>query len=171
MAWTKSPDELGIPVEDLTGVHKGSLTVIERTKRPDGETRYKQKKLWYRCRCDCGKEIIVPPSRIREVEHPSCGCYKPPIKTHQRRIGCGIWPTEKADREERARRRKEEKEQVIRNLNARVCAQCGKEFDCYAGADWGYQIKRQGKNHLFCRYNCMVKWDNEHPRKEIPDVW
>ena len=55
---------------DMTGRHIGRLLVIEECGRDSrGEA------LW-RCRCECGNEIIVLGSHLRNENTTSCGCYK-----------------------------------------------------------------------------------------------
>ena len=53
---------------DITGMRSGKLTVIEKTS----EKRHGSY-LW-RCRCDCGGEILVETYRIRKQLTKSCGC-------------------------------------------------------------------------------------------------
>lgn len=57
-------------VIDMTGRRLGMLTVIERTEGPSTRNAY------WRCRCDCGKEIVVTGSALRRRRHNSCGCFR-----------------------------------------------------------------------------------------------
>lgn len=58
-----------MPVQrDLTGQRFGKLTVLERTN--EKQDRYY---LW-RCRCDCGGEILVNTKRLRRGTVTNCGC-------------------------------------------------------------------------------------------------
>lgn len=55
---------------DLTGKRFGKLTVIEKTG--EQEDRY-----WtWRCKCDCGKEIVVNTKRLTRGTVSHCGCEK-----------------------------------------------------------------------------------------------
>lgn len=55
---------------DLTGERFGKLIVIE--KAGIQEDRY-----WtWRCRCDCGNEVIVNTKRLRRGTISHCGCDK-----------------------------------------------------------------------------------------------
>lgn len=55
---------------DLTGKRFGKLTVIEKTGKQ--EDRY-----WtWRCRCDCGREILVNTKRLTRGTVSHCGCEK-----------------------------------------------------------------------------------------------
>lgn len=53
---------------DLTGQRFGNLTVLERTDQ-------KRDRYWiWRCRCDCGGEILVNTKRLRRGTITNCGC-------------------------------------------------------------------------------------------------
>ena len=55
---------------DMTGRVVGRLLVIEECGRDaHGEA------LW-RCRCECGKEVVVRGSDLRSEKTTSCGCYR-----------------------------------------------------------------------------------------------
>ena len=55
---------------DMTGRVIGRLLVIEECGRSsNGEA------LW-RCRCECGNEVIVRGSHLRNEDITSCGCYR-----------------------------------------------------------------------------------------------
>lgn len=54
--------------QDMTGQRIGRLLVVECV------VRQKKKTLW-RCRCDCGAEVISSRSRLLERRIKSCGCY------------------------------------------------------------------------------------------------
>lgn len=52
---------------DLTGQRFGKWLVTERD--------YSRKRLvWWKCRCDCGKESIVNSSNLQQGKSRSCGC-------------------------------------------------------------------------------------------------
>lgn len=57
---------------DLTGKRFGSLIVLDRTGQSQGGYP-----LW-RCRCDCGNEVIVASRRLRRGTVTSCGCTPKP---------------------------------------------------------------------------------------------
>jgi hypothetical protein len=54
---------------DLVGKRFGFLTVIKRS----GSRNYKA--YWF-CRCDCGNEVIVIGTNLRNGNTKSCGCYQ-----------------------------------------------------------------------------------------------
>ncbi|MCI5648170.1 MAG: transcriptional regulator [Fusicatenibacter sp.] len=58
--------------KNLTGLRLGKLTVVAPT-----EERVRNAIVW-RCRCDCGKEILVESRRLKPDAIYSCGCENPP---------------------------------------------------------------------------------------------
>ena len=54
--------------QDLTGMTFGRLTVIERAEN------YKRKQAQWRCRCECGNEIITTTAHLKSGHTSSCGC-------------------------------------------------------------------------------------------------
>ena len=56
---------------DITGQKYGRLTVIEAVTN----NQYKNKNTRYKCRCDCGKVVIVRSDWLKEGRVKSCGCY------------------------------------------------------------------------------------------------
>lgn len=55
---------------ELTGKRFGRLTVLERAKHNDNGN----KPLW-KCKCDCGKIVVVRGQDLRSGKTRSCGCY------------------------------------------------------------------------------------------------
>lgn len=55
---------------DITGMRSGMLVAIERT-----DQKKRSCTLW-RCRCDCGKDILLEPYKIRNQIVRSCGCQR-----------------------------------------------------------------------------------------------
>ena len=149
---------------DLTGQRIGMLQVLERTERPEGETRYKSSRVWYRCKCDCGKETTVCSSYLRETLNHNCGCRPRKIHEHQRMIGKGIMPTVINEEKQKEARRKA-LEGLRKCVNEKICSQCKKPFDCYAGKSWAYKMQRNNRKHIFCGYGCMRKFEREHTER------
>lgn len=58
--------------KDLAGLRIGKLTVMEPT-----EQRVRNAVVW-KCRCDCGNEILVESRRLKPGVIYSCGCEKAP---------------------------------------------------------------------------------------------
>lgn len=58
---------------DLTGKKFGRLTVLEYAGR--AERNSYQRPQW-RCKCDCGEQVIVLGQNLREGKTKSCGCLR-----------------------------------------------------------------------------------------------
>lgn len=54
---------------DLKGKKFNRLVVIEKAYKKNNKT-------YWRCVCDCGKEVCVEAQKIRNGHTKSCGCYK-----------------------------------------------------------------------------------------------
>lgn len=52
---------------NLDGVRFGNLTVLERAESPPS---------YWRCKCDCGNELVAPSPRLRRGEKTHCGCQR-----------------------------------------------------------------------------------------------
>lgn len=60
--------------ENLVGQRFGRLTVIEKAEDhiyPDGSHRPQ-----YKCKCDCGQEVIVMSNSLKNLSTKSCGCLQ-----------------------------------------------------------------------------------------------
>lgn len=55
-------------LRDLTGQQFGRLTVIERAAN-------KGKQVMWKCRCECGQEIVTRGDNLTSGATKSCGCY------------------------------------------------------------------------------------------------
>lgn len=55
---------------DLTGKTFGYLQVVERAENS------KSNRTQWKCKCKCGKEVIVSTSNLRKGHTKSCGCLK-----------------------------------------------------------------------------------------------
>lgn len=75
-------------LKDLTGLKLGLLQIIQRVERPN---YLKSGGTFWKCRCDCGKEIIATGNNLRRgfKEAKSCGCNRNKIvsKSHRELIG------------------------------------------------------------------------------------
>lgn len=58
--------------KDMTGDRFGRLVVIERAE--DSILPCGQRKIMWKCKCDCGNEAIVMASTLRQGQTKSCGC-------------------------------------------------------------------------------------------------
>lgn len=75
--------------KDLTGQKFGRLTVVERVSNyisPNGArlTRWK-------CRCECGNEVIRTPHQLRKNPNASCGCYRKDNPVFKDITGWNMW--------------------------------------------------------------------------------
>jgi len=68
--------------KDLTGQKFGCLTVVERAET-------KNKRAFWKCRCDCGNEPIVQAGHLVSGHTQSCGCLKNK-KSMERRLTHGM---------------------------------------------------------------------------------
>ena len=59
---------------DLTGQHFGRLVVIERGE--DYIDNQGSKRVQWRCKCECGQEVLVRSSSLRSGVTISCGCLQ-----------------------------------------------------------------------------------------------
>ena len=59
--------------KDLTGLRIGKLTVLEPTAE-----RVRNAVVW-KCRCDCGQEILVESRKLKPGAIYSCGCEESPV--------------------------------------------------------------------------------------------
>ena len=57
-------------VNDLTGQRFGLLSVVSRTKSKN------KKHAFWKCKCDCGNEIVVRGNLLTSGNNKSCGCGK-----------------------------------------------------------------------------------------------
>lgn len=60
---------------DITGQRFGRLTVIERSHTYRGM-------VFWKCACDCGKQITASSGHLRYGHTTSCGCYASDLKRH-----------------------------------------------------------------------------------------
>lgn len=67
---------------DLTGQRFGKLTVIERADNRIKKDGYQATR--WKCRCDCGNEVVVFGNNLRNQQTKSCGCTRAEDLTGQR---------------------------------------------------------------------------------------
>lgn len=60
---------------DLTGRRFGRLLVLRREGSRRYDDGFKVVPLW-RCRCDCGMEVLVEGTNLRRGMTRSCGCLR-----------------------------------------------------------------------------------------------
>ena len=144
---------------DMTGRPIGRLLVIEECGRDArGEA------LW-RCRCECGNEVIVRGSHLRNENTTSCGCYwrERTGEAHTTHGMCKtrlyrIW----ADMLQRAGVHKGASEEAKRNYQDRGITVCDEWLVFENFRDWalshgykeGLQIDRVNNDVGYCPENC-----------------
>ena len=70
-----------LKIIDLTGQRFGNLTVIERAE--DHFSKNGNKKICWKCICDCGKEHITTSEILRGGDCKSCGCISSKIRSEK----------------------------------------------------------------------------------------
>lgn len=117
--------------KDLTGQKFGRLTVIKR-----GENTNLGLARWV-CKCDCGNEVLVPGSSLRNGHTTSCGCYKQEVvKTcsithgmrHERIYT--IWTSIKT----RCYNQHSNRHHIYSDRNIGMCDEWKNDFQCFY--DW-----------------------------------
>lgn len=63
---------MGKPFIDLTGQRFGKLVVLERDNT--------SKRTKWKCKCDCGNEVIVDAAHLKDGHTKSCGCLKTTLR-------------------------------------------------------------------------------------------
>lgn len=69
--WEGGREVMVQPKITMVGRTYGRLTVLEQA-----EPLKKDRQAWYRCRCDCGGEITVRGTSLRNGSTASCGCLR-----------------------------------------------------------------------------------------------
>ena len=74
----------GKHAEDLTGKTFGRLTVLERAE--DHISHCGHKEIMWKCRCECGNEVIVRGQSLRSGVTRSCGCLKRELTSERTKV-------------------------------------------------------------------------------------
>ena len=67
--------QLSKNAKNLTNQTFGKLTVIQQSKKPK-TSKSKQRSIWWKCQCECGKFTIVRSTELIKGDTKSCGCLK-----------------------------------------------------------------------------------------------
>lgn len=116
---------MGTPLKDETGNRYGMLTVLRRydTSDPSSVGAY-----WL-CRCDCGKEVAVQGTKLRNGNTRSCGCLAQMSKAERERLGFKtvgeIMRERRKERRERTEIMKKEMDPAIKILYLQLDAMTG----------------------------------------------
>lgn len=68
----------GNKIKDFKGKKIGKLSILEKVEERqwvDSKSR-KRKNIYWKCKCDCGNEVIRTEHSLREERTRSCGCNK-----------------------------------------------------------------------------------------------
>ncbi len=82
---------MSAPIKDLSGKQFGRLVVegiAYRKKWKNGYTRY-----FWKCKCDCGKELISQSSALIIGRTLSCGCYNKELQRKRLSLAKGVSAT------------------------------------------------------------------------------
>lgn len=60
--------------KDITGLKFGKLTVLEVDETYQERNNIQNRKLYWKCQCDCGSIVSVEGTHLRRGEIQSCGC-------------------------------------------------------------------------------------------------
>lgn len=68
----------GNKIKDFEGKRIGKLSILEKVEEKQwiDEKGRKRKNIYWKCRCDCGNEVIRTEHSLREERTRSCGCNK-----------------------------------------------------------------------------------------------
>ena len=69
---------------DLTGQKFGRLLVLERAEN-------RGKNIYWKCRCDCDKEIVVRGDHLKSGATSSCGCFSNETHTKHGKAGTPLY--------------------------------------------------------------------------------
>lgn len=67
-------------IMDIAGMRFGRLVAIERAEsfvQPSGQI-----KTAWKCKCDCGAEVVVRTTDLKTGKKKSCGCYRKEFRVH-----------------------------------------------------------------------------------------
>ena len=142
--------------KDLTGQKFNMLTVIERVENaPNGNAQFL-------CLCDCGNQVIVTGSHLRNNEVKSCGCIAPGKPKHHE----SNTPLYKKWKD-MLRRCEDPKRPCYANYGGRGIQVCNEWHDYENFRDWtnstrddsSLTLDRIDVNGNYCPDNC--RWVNQ----------
>lgn len=121
---------------DLTGTKFNWLTVIGREQPPPDAPKSIRGTYW-RCRCKCGNEIIIPRQYIIRKTTKDCGCRTKPRKPKE----------------------------ISTEVSRGVCSELAREMTCWAckkkfdrlSKEWSYQATINNRRRFFCSWSCFRK--------------
>lgn len=140
---------------DIAGQRFGSLLVIRRAEKPAG---IKHTEAYWLCRCDCGKEITLPGSSVRNYKG-GCTCDK---ARHRTSVEAREARKRKADERKAAIMAKtgctKSELAAMSTLSAvtEICPTCGQSFERLS-SQWVYKTIKQRRGGQRTQYYCSWK--------------
>lgn len=157
---------IGRPSTDISGERVGMLTVVARAEKPE-KARYGSS--YWRCRCECGREIIVSRADLRSYKR-DCGCQHSAKLAEQKQARMERARQKKAsDAQKMAEMKCTQSELIgLQSLTSRkeTCPTCGREFEVLS-AQWAYKRLVGDRKHQrlrwYCRWRCLREAEQEKP--------
>lgn len=143
-----------MPDESYIGKKFGKLTIIAYSHHDS------RKRRWYKCKCDCGNDVVVLIYRLRNGHTKSCGCLQ---KVTNKKHGLS----------------RTREYQIWADMKGRCLNKRNRNYDYYGGRgisfckEWesfevfledmgkcpnGFQLDRINVNGNYCKSNC--KWSS-----------
>lgn len=138
-------------MKDETGNKYGNLAVISYSHSKD-------KKVFWRCVCDCGNEKIVSGRSLRNGSTKSCGCYRRKLNTETKGKGFGVSALNSVFKsyKEGASKRNLEFNLSLEQFRNLVIGDC-----FYCGSAPMNERKLQHYSNQTFRYNGIDRLDND----------
>ena len=162
--------------KDLTGLHFGRLTVLERVEND------KHRKARWLCVCDCGEKTVVVGSDLQKGNTQSCGCF------HKESVAKILAKINESHGESRTRlyqtwgmmkqRCYNPKSQIYHRYGGRgitVCDEWRNDFEAFRewalshGYAEGLTIDRIDVDGNYCPENCQWLTRSENTKKMHED--
>lgn len=140
--------------DDLVGHKWGKMEVIAPAERPEGNY-ITFRGTWWLCRCECGKEKVLPRQYITNEQVKSCGCgrRKPAKKPEPERKPEKTPEREKVTKTGMVKLTKNDMFNLSTIIHERKCKRCKKVF-VRTSKDWKYRKTINGKQHDYCSWDC-----------------
>ena len=133
---------------DLTGKKFGKWIVLEKAERPISNSP--SKPLYWKCKCECGNERIIPAHNLRCKRTTNCGCenilpdfrrlYNHFLSSNEGRVNCKL----KFD-------------DFVKFTNTIRCHYCNSEVKWTKhGKGQAYNLDRKDSNKEYSIENCVV---------------
>jgi len=133
---------------DLTGQRFGKWLVLEKANRPPTNSR--SKPLYWRCKCACGNESIIPSHNLRCKRTTNCGCetalpafrylYNLFLALNEGRVECNL-----------------KFEEFLEFTSITKCHYCNAQINWVKhGGKSAYYLDRKDNDKGYSKSNCVV---------------